>query len=78
MAQIVRGYHGTTLSNAQAISTGRFNSSAGPNEWLGNGIYFFEAARTMAWYYAKRAVKRQLDESRVADEPALIAADIDT
>lgn len=77
MAQTVRGYHGTTLGNANAIRTGAFRPSNGPGEWLGRGIYFFEASPTMAWLWAKNAVKIDQTISGKFDKPAIIAADIE-
>ncbi|PKK36550.1 hypothetical protein BWI96_11895 [Siphonobacter sp. SORGH_AS_0500] len=35
------GYHGTNEANVGNILTNHFNISEGPDEWLGDGTYFF-------------------------------------
>lgn len=41
-----RAYHGTSLENANKICKSsneiNFKISCGKNEWLGNGVYFFD------------------------------------
>ncbi len=72
----VRGFHGTTLARAQTILAGSFRPSDTPEEWLGRGIYFFEASPTLAWAYARMAVRREELEGNIA-EPAILTSEID-
>lgn len=65
--QIVYGYHGTSAENASDILSRGFVVSRNPYDWLGDGIYFFEAAPERA---------REWAENRYAD-PAVIVAEID-
>lgn len=49
---IVRGYHGTSASNAQGILSGGFHF-ASESGWLGPGMYFFEADSAQARRWAE-------------------------
>lgn len=37
----LKGFHGTSTTNADAILKEGFKSSVGDEEWLGDGVYFF-------------------------------------
>ncbi|MEQ1671351.1 MAG: hypothetical protein ABL893_10870 [Hyphomicrobium sp.] len=74
----VKAYHGTTRTSADAILAGNFQPSKSPEEWLGTGIYFFEASETLAWTYARKAVREAVREKGEIDAvPAILIADID-
>src|ERR1700730_1110864 len=47
----VVGFHGTAIdSRNHILRTGKFIESRNPDDWLGDGIYFFEgAARASQW-----------------------------
>lgn len=56
---IVRGYHGTTLTDANRIVTRRtIRKRVRPYHWLGQGIYFFEDAPVRAWAWALYRAKQ--------------------
>lgn len=69
MVSIVRGYHGTTLPDAELIEKQRrIDGRIQPYHWLGQGIYFWEDAPVRAWAWA-------LDRSkRSGHPPAVISA----
>jgi hypothetical protein len=66
-APVVRGYHGTSATQAAAILRDGFLPSDNDYDCLGNGVYFFEEGLAPARAWAKRAHPR---------EPAVIRADI--
>lgn len=72
----VQGFHGTTRARAETILAGSFRPSASPEAWLGTGIYFFEASPTLAWAYARVAVRREASLGNIA-EPAILTTEID-
>lgn len=49
------GYHGTRMSTAKDIVLGEqlFSPSVNEDDWLGNGIYFWEYGPQRAWRWAK-------------------------
>jgi hypothetical protein len=48
-------YHGTELGRAKSIEVSRtFDESRGPDHYLGDGVYFYEASRWHAFAWAKR------------------------
>lgn len=48
-------YHGTSLGNAQLIdSERRFRPSRGEDNYLGDGVYFFESSRRHAYLWASK------------------------
>lgn len=55
MPSLVRGYHGTTLPDAQNIVRHRqISGRVAPYHWLGQGVYFWEDAPLRAWEWAQR------------------------
>jgi hypothetical protein len=49
----VLGYHATNTRAARTIlRSGRFRESRNPYDWLGDGVYFWEAAPERAWEWA--------------------------
>ena len=48
----ITGYHGTSLSNANAILASTFRPSKNPYDWLGDGVYFFQDGLGRAWEWA--------------------------
>ncbi|MCD5406232.1 MAG: hypothetical protein LRZ99_00885 [Desulfotomaculum sp.] len=52
MNEVLLGFHGTTVANAEKIlQEGRFKISADEDEWLGEGVYFFENDIKQAYYW---------------------------
>jgi hypothetical protein len=66
-ALIVRGYHGTSATQAAVIVRDGFLASDNDYDCLGNGVYFFEDGLAPARAWAKRAHP---------SEPAVVQADI--
>lgn len=62
------GYHGTSVEAAQRILTAGFEPSRNEYDWLGDGAYFFEAAPTRAFAWARE---------RFRAHAAVIGAEID-
>jgi hypothetical protein len=68
LAVTATGHHGTTFGAAQLILKEGFKKSSKPEDWLGDGVYFFQDApiRALAW------------AEELFDPPfAVIEADID-
>lgn len=63
--RVVIGYHGTTEHTALQIVNlnSPFKPSRNTDDWLGNGIYFWEHAPQQAWAWAR---KRYAQSTRVA------------
>ncbi|MFD2368521.1 hypothetical protein ACFSO0_00615 [Brevibacillus sp. GCM10020057] len=70
------GYHGTTRESADKIlSEQRFPFSVDDEEWLGDGVYFFENDRKQAEYWCTKVRKykawtvleSQIEASKVID-----------
>jgi hypothetical protein len=56
-------YHGTDLATTRKIIAGeRFRYSRGPDQWLGNGVYFFEGSIGLATYFGKRKARQKRSE----------------
>lgn len=70
MSILVTCYHGTTLESASQILDEGFIPTTGNEDWLGHGIYFFEASVHLGWIYARKAVGRAREKGYSA-EPAL-------
>lgn len=51
-------YHGTDGPSADAILVSGFRHSVGEKQYLGDGVYFFEAAPDRAARWAKKRCKR--------------------
>lgn len=65
----VVGYHGTRRSTAERLVRGApFRESDNDDDWLGNGIYFWEYAPQQAWWWAERRYAK--DE----EGPAVVGA----
>jgi hypothetical protein len=47
-------YHGTNNASAEAILRSGFKKSFGEKQYMGDGVYFFEAAKTYAAEWAQR------------------------
>jgi len=63
--RIVVGYHGTRQETAKKIVNleSRFQPSRNNDDWLGNGIYFWEHAPQQAWKWAR---KRYATSTKIA------------
>lgn len=53
-------YHGTTLESARIIAKEGFKKSTGEQQYLGDGVYFFETSEAEAIYWAKRRSSGEL------------------
>lgn len=54
------GYHGTTAESAKSIlADNHFNPSTKMDEWLGDGVYFFENDYLQAYDFITRARKKE-------------------
>jgi hypothetical protein len=64
----VVGYHGTRKSTALRIVQGTesYKKSENPDDWLGQGIYFWEYAPKQAWAWAEQRRKSQDWDEEVA------------
>lgn len=48
------GYHGTSKNSCcQILTTGVFHKSTGPDQWLGDGVYFFQDDKHQAYMFYK-------------------------
>jgi hypothetical protein len=66
-ALVIRGYHGTSATQAAGILREGFLPSDNDYDCLGNGVYFFEDGLVQARAWAKRAHP---------SEPAVVSADV--
>jgi hypothetical protein len=66
-APVIRGYHGTSAAQAEAIVRDGFVPSDNDYDCLGNGVYFFEDGLDQARSWAERAHP---------SEPAVVQADV--
>jgi hypothetical protein len=73
-ASFILGYHGCERSVGEAVVAGNaeMNASASDFDWLGKGIYFWEADPIRAQEWAKWRVLR-----REFEDPLVIGAVID-
>ena len=72
---IVFGYHGCDESIAsQVLNGGELKPSGNAHDWLGHGIYFWEASPSRALQWAQQNVATPSDPTR---KPAVIGAIID-
>lgn len=56
MPLIVTGYHGASVAGAVGISASGWARSAGHDDWLGTGVYFFQDAPAhMSGYLTRSA-----------------------
>ena len=63
----VTGYHGTSIESANAILAGGFCLSRNRQDWLGDGVYFFQDGLERSWDWARR---------RYGSQAAVIGAEI--
>lgn len=71
----ILGYHGCDQDTAEALLAGRdFLPSANDYDWLGHGIYFWEANPERGLEFAQEASRRSSRHVRI---PAVIGAVID-
>ena len=49
----VTGYHGTSIESANAIMSDEFRLSRNPQDWLGDGVYFFQDGLERSWDWAR-------------------------
>ncbi|ESY21400.1 hypothetical protein [Mesorhizobium sp. LNJC394B00] len=68
MAVTAIGQHGTSLAAAGSIIRDGFHPSSKPEDWLGDGVYFFQDAPQRA---------REWAISRYNDDAAVVEASID-
>ena len=70
----ILGYHGCTKSTGEEVLAGRLalEPSSNPWDWLGPGVYFWEADPQRAWEWAEDMVKR-----KGTSEPFVLGAIID-
>lgn len=78
-AGFVLGYHGCTKTVAERLPRGAaFKVSRNDYDWLGSGIYFWEANPARGLEYAREAIKRRSGGSATDNNvPAVIGAVID-
>jgi hypothetical protein len=70
----VLGYHGCSQAVANALLAGRpFKQSENDYDWLGHGVYFWEANPKRGVAFAKEALKRKNSKKR----PTVVGAVID-
>lgn len=65
--QLVKGFHGTSITAARAILSSGFKRSHNTYDWLGDGIYFFQDAPNRA---------REWASERYGNEATVIGAEI--
>lgn len=70
----VVGYHGTKQSTALKIvqGVGDFEPSKNDDDWLGNGIYFWEYAPQQAWLWARRRKRARGWDEEIAVVASMI------
>lgn len=77
---LVLGFHGCDRSVAERVLDGsvrHLSPSRNEYDWLGSGIYFWEADPWRAWDFAKECVERRhLTQGRI-DTPYVVGAVID-
>ncbi len=67
----ILGYHGCTKQVADSLLSGEaFAPSQNDYDWLGHGIYFWEANPGRAFTFAQESIKRK----RQSAEPAVVGA----
>ncbi|TWB32686.1 hypothetical protein [Nitrospirillum viridazoti] len=67
----VLGYHGCSQAVAKALLAGApFKQSENDYDWLGHGIYFWEANPKRGLAFAKEALKRKKSKKH----PAVVGA----
>ncbi len=73
----VLAYHGCDKAVADRLVAGaRFRTSANPYDWLGVGIYFWEANPRRGLEFAREIMRREGSKSKIK-EPAVVGAVID-
>ncbi|MCX5497530.1 hypothetical protein OSH11_22725 [Kaistia dalseonensis] len=74
----VLGYHGCDKAVGEALLNGEpFKKSANEWDWLGHGIYFWEANPARALEFAKEQQTRKLARGERFDEPFVVGAVVD-
>lgn len=74
-ASFILGYHGCDRAVGEALLQGQpFRESSNPWDWLGGGVYFWEANPQRGLDFARKAMVRK--GSRITD-PAVVGAVID-
>lgn len=68
MPNIITGHHGTHRSSAEQIVKEGFSPSSKPEDWLGDGAYFFQDAPTRATEWAN---------TKYGENAAVIESEID-
>lgn len=67
-ANLVLGYHGCGAETAEKLLQGEsFRSSENDYDWLGSGIYFWEANPKRAVEFAQEALQRKKQDPATAD-----------
>ncbi len=56
-ALVIRGYHGTSATQAAGILRDGFLASDNDYDCLGNGVYFFEDGLAQARAWARRRIR---------------------
>ena len=70
------GYHGTTLEIAERLIAGeKFLHSDVDDNWLGRGVYFWEASPSRAKWWAERRVRTRSPTAKLAVVAAEISLD---
>ncbi len=79
-AGFVLGFHGCDASTANAILSGRIQHlrpSENTFDWLGTGIYFWEASPARALQYAQISMSRPSPKQGKIRQPAILGAVLD-
>lgn len=77
---LVLGYHGCDAEVAEGIFSGRLKDlrrSENEYDWLGHGIYFWEANPSRALAYAKMLMRRPHRGRKKIVKPAVVGAVLD-
>jgi hypothetical protein len=76
---LVLGFHGCDQKIGEAVLAGRqhLQKSTNPYDWLGSGIYFWEADPWRALEFAKQAKEKGFLTSKPITKPYVIGAIID-
>lgn len=68
----VLGYHGCSKATAEAVLSGeKFKPSENDHDWLGTGVYFWEANPSRGLHYYRESQRRQ---KRDGDDATVVGA----
>jgi hypothetical protein len=77
-ASFILGYHGCDRqAGERLLNNEAFRPSANDYDWLGSGIYFWEANPVRALEWAQQRAARRMVQDGIAVEPFVVGAVID-